>query len=168
MKCAHLKNMYFAIHGGFILRKGLHSCVWWSCLSPWQGWAQCRRDRQAGLPTHPSGQNCCRTSCFCSLPLVVLPWEVRPPHWDRPRPCGIETSSTQCVWNAFQSGREAWRAPFSAWAFDLCQAAQVEIHPFVWGQRRRALDLGRDTTTRHCLISLVEPAVLSFTWCCGS
>lgn len=59
------------------------------------------------------------------------------------------------------------KAPFGAWAFGPCQAAQVDIHLFVWDGRLRALDLGKGATTEALLgftgetSSLIIPLVAS-------
>lgn len=56
--------------------------------------------------------------------------------WDRPCPRGVEAPNRQWALGAFQSEREAWRAPFSACYF-------VEIHPVLRGGSRRGLHLGK-------------------------
>lgn len=60
------------------------------------------------------------------LLLPVLPWEMRPALWDRPCPRGVEAPNRQWALGAFQSDREAWRAPFSACYF-------VPVPPVLWG-----------------------------------
>lgn len=87
MKCTHLKNIYFAIHSGFISRKGLLCCAWWSPIPAQQGQAQPRRGSQAGLPTHPSWAELLHDI------LLLLPGAGCPPVGGETMPPGQTVSS---------------------------------------------------------------------------
>lgn len=138
------KNIYFAIHSGFIPRRGVCSCAC-GILSPHGEQTQ---ERQPGWASHSPQLTRAAAQYPASAPVLVLPWVVRPPHWDRLCPQVGEAPKMQCVPHAFQSGREAQRAPFSAWACDPCHQHGWK---FISLCELRALGLGKGATTEAFL-----------------
>lgn len=83
-----------------------------------------------------------------ALTPVALPGVVRPPHWNRLCPQVVEAPKMQFAPDAFQRGREAQRAPFSAWACDPCHQHRWRLIPL---GELRALGLGKEATTEAFL-----------------
>lgn len=73
---------------------------------------------------------------------------MRLPHWDRLCPQVVEAPKMQFVPDAFQSEREAQRAPFSGWICDPCHQHRWRFIPLC---ELRALGLGRGATTEAFL-----------------
>lgn len=83
----------------------------------------------------------------------ALPWVMIPPHWDRLCPQVVEAPKMQFVPDAFQSGREAQRAPFSACACDPCHQHRWRFIPLY---ELRALIWAKEPPLKHSLVSLVK------------
>lgn len=132
----YFKNIYFAIHSGFIPRKGVCCCAWWSPLPPWRA--------DSGWASHTLQLSRAAAQYLTS----ALPWVVRSPHWDRLCPQVVEAPKMQFVPDAFQSGREAQRAFSSACACDPCHQHRWR---FILLYELRALGLGKGATTEAFL-----------------
>lgn len=155
LKHTCFKNIYFAIHSGFIPRRGLCCCAWWSSLPPWR--ADSGETARLGFPYTAADRSCCPISCVCSgASCSPMGGETTPLGQAvssgclKILECSLKISKNAVCSRCFPMWERSPESTFQC-TCDPCHQHRWRLIPLC---ELRALGLGKEAPLKHSLVSL--------------